>query len=89
MPAQSISRFNRILSVSGIALPIFFLALPSIWLMTTVPPFWRDIDAYIQLTYPPGPSTILLHGPFYCELARLPLWIGHLATGGSMHLPSS
>ena len=80
------SRFDRILSVSGIVLPIFFLALPSIWLMTTVPPLWRAIDAYVQLTYPPGPSTILLHGPLYCELARLPLWIGHLATGGSMHL---
>ena len=51
-----------------------------------MPPLWRAIDAYVQLTFPPGPSTILLHGPLYCELARLPLWIGHLATGGSMHL---
>jgi hypothetical protein len=76
---------NRILPVARVVLPIFVLALPSFWLMTVVPPLWRGIDAYVQLTYPPGPSTILLHGPLYCELARLPLWIGYLTGSGPMH----
>ncbi|MGH8092511.1 MAG: hypothetical protein ACREIF_03440 [Chthoniobacterales bacterium] len=52
--------------------------------MATVPPLWRDADAYVQLTSPPNQSTILLHGPLYCELARVPLWIGDRATGGAM-----
>ena len=46
--------------------------------MMTVPPLWRDVDAYTQIAAQPGASTILLHGPLYCRLARLPLWIGQL-----------
>ena len=78
-----LSRFSRVVTV---ALPLICLAVPSVWLMTTVPPLWRDVDAYIQVSAPPGPSTILLHGPLYCQLARVPLWIGYLTTGGSMGL---
>ena len=75
------SRFSRVVTA---ALPLLCLAIPSVWLMTTVPPLWRDVDAYIQVSAPPGPSTILLHGPLYCQLARVPLWTGYLTTGGSM-----
>jgi hypothetical protein len=65
-------------SVSMTALPALFLAAPSFWLLSRVPPLWRDVDAYVQTVYPPGALTILLHAPLYCALSRIPLWFGYL-----------
>lgn len=53
------------------------LAAPSIWMLSVIPPLWRDIDAYIQVTGPPGAQTILQYGPVYCLVARIPLYIGY------------
>jgi len=63
------------------ALPFLVLATPSFWLMLAVPPLWRDVDAYNQTVLPPGMVTILLHGPLYCTLSRVPLWFGYLVSG--------
>jgi hypothetical protein len=63
------------------ALPLLFLAAPSLWLMVCVPPLWRGVDAYNQTTLPPGMVTILLHGPLYCTLSHVPLWFGYLVSG--------
>lgn len=52
------------------------LAAPSAWLLLTINPFWRDSDAYSQVTLPPGPMTILQFSPVYCFGARVPLYLG-------------
>ena len=53
------------------------LLTPSIWMLSAIPPLWRNVDAYFQVTQPPGPATILQWGPLYCFVARIPLYFGY------------
>lgn len=64
--------------VVATVLPALFLTIPSLWLIWSVPPLWKDVDAYNQTVRPPGMVTILLHAPLYCTLSRVPLWFGYL-----------
>ena len=77
-PSSSITGKSRLLKVGeAIALGAILLA-PSIWMLSVIPPLWRDLDAYLQLTEAPGILTIVHFGPLYCFGARIPLYIGYV-----------
>lgn len=68
----SLFRFGAPIVLFGV------LLTPSIWMLSVIPPLWRDVDAYVQVTRPPGFETILQYGPLYCFVARIPLYFGYL-----------
>jgi len=72
---------RNIWKFAATTVPFLLLAIPSFWLLLSVPPLWRSVDAYNQTVRPPGLVTILLHGPLYCTLSRVPLWFGYLISG--------
>ena len=65
---------------------------PSIWMLSVIPPLWKDIDAYAQVTLPLGSGTILQYAPLYCFLARIPLYVGYaidcVARGAPLPAPA-
>ncbi len=62
--------------IVALAVMLIILFAPSAWMLKTIPPLWKDVDAYGQVTAPPGEATILLYGPAYCSVARVPLYLG-------------
>jgi hypothetical protein len=62
--------------IAALLAVLVILFVPSACMLKTIPPLWKDVDAYGQVTAPPGEATILLYGPSYCFLARIPLYLG-------------
>ena len=67
----------RLLKLSAAIVVGAVLFGPSVWMLRVIPPLWRDLDAYLQVTQPPSTATILIWGPLYCFAARIPLYLGY------------
>jgi len=71
------TRNPRLARFGATAVLVAILVAPSVWMLSVIPPLWRNVDAYFQVTEPPGPTTILQWGPLYCFVARIPLYFGY------------
>ncbi len=68
--------------------PLLLLSIPSIYLLLSYPPLWKDVDAVGQLIDPAGAVNILHFPPVYCFIGRLLFlvasWLPGVGTGGSL-----
>jgi hypothetical protein len=69
--------------------PAVTLSLPSIYLLSSYPPLWKDIDAAGQLLRPVSELNILHFPPVYSLLGRIPFVLTTwFSEGGRQPLPS-
>jgi len=69
--------------------PAIILSLPSIYLLSSYPPLWKDIDANGQLLRPVSELNILHFPPVYSLLGRVPFALTTwFSEGGRRPVPS-
>jgi hypothetical protein len=75
---MSKSRIGRLSAANLFRNCALFLCLiaPSVWMIGTVPPLWRDADAYVQLTQHPVVVTFWGHAPAYSYVTKPLLFAG-------------
>ena len=73
---ENIRRPPSALAFARNAVLLLCLIAPSAWMIATIPPLWRDVDAYIQLTQDPRVTIFWGHAPAYGYLAKVPLFLG-------------
>jgi hypothetical protein len=67
--------------------PSIVLSIPSIYLLSSYPPLWKDVDALAQLALPANDLNILHFPPVYCFLGRLPFVVTSWIAGAGGHRP--
>ena len=65
--------------------PAIILSIPSVYLLSSYAPLWKDIDAHGQLVLPACDLNILHFPPVYCFLGRIPFAIASWLAGAGGH----
>jgi len=64
---------------------VIILTVPSLYLLCTFPPLWKDIDAFWQLAAKADAVNILQYPPVYCFLSRIPFGLASGLEGHGFH----
>jgi hypothetical protein len=75
MSENGTARFDAVKFFKNCALLLCLIA-PSAWMILTIPPLWRDADAYVQLTENPLVVTFWGHAPGYSYATKPFLFAG-------------
>jgi hypothetical protein len=60
---------------------LLILAIPSVYIFLTLPPLWRDEDAFTEIVSPFAPMGIIHFLPGYCLGGRLVIFAGSMVAG--------
>jgi hypothetical protein len=77
-------RFKTSDGYLGLAL-FLLLSLPSVYLLVSTPPLWRDSDGFYQVATKFEFLTVLHWPPLYCFCARIPFLVAAVLDGSLFH----